>query len=805
MKVSGGILLASVSALAISAAAFDARAADTDLVVKAPVEETGIDFHGAAEFGWNFFIDQPPAYPGACSVSPTPNPAAVNPHGVNPTGITCPGGGTTPPGTRAGYQEYGSIPAGPTLDFATISLATKNGLYFADAWAQNVGRNNQSYLLDVGKAGVAYFEFGFDQTPHLYSTSAVSIWGGVGTNTLTTPFNFGISPASTFAAQNAINNAILAGANIIPIGIERSTVSGSYRATPTPDTDFQVEYSGTRREGTQLQWAIIEQGFGSPALQLPKPVADTTQNIGASGEYVGTTFWGTKYNVKAGYSASIYTDDFSMFTFQNPFGNGTQANPSVGFMSTPPNNNAQTFTVTSGVDLPYKARWMSTVSYTMNRQDDPFGPFTVNPLCCTGGPPPAPLPGGLNGQINTLLINEVINAQLTPDLKSTFKARYYDYDNGTPNIIIPTYVLADVSLKVAPDVPRDPLLISYLKENASEDLAWRVNGWLTVGALGAWERWDRDHMDANVTDEYTEKFYANARTWDIGTLRASVEFDERRYETYDYLDYVARLTYINPGETVNSSLMRMFDMANRDRVKSNLLWQIDLPGGFSITPNLGLRFDNYDLDPTIGTFGVQTDNVWNAGADVAYTFTRGITFLASWNHEQHLEGLTGAQGSTVVGTGVTTTNNVYGAQMNDYTDTFLVGANFELVPERDDFKFTYTYVHDREVWNTGIVAAAAGQPTNFSQFPDVINDFQRIDAVYKHRFDPDWVRKAGFTGDVVAKLRYTWERNAVTNWQDIDVPDVWFLDNSANRMISMAAINPNYNIQMVVASLAFKW
>lgn len=801
MKVSGGILFASASALTIAAATFQARAAD--MPVKAPVEEVGIDFHGAAEFGWEYFVKRPADYPGPCTVSSVPNPAAKNPNGVNPTGITCSGGGDTPAGTRAGYQEYGKVPNGPFGDFATVSVATKTGLYFAEAWAQNIGRNNQSYLLNVGKAGFFYFYGGYDETPHLYSTSAVTIWGGSET-ALTTPFNFGINPASNFATQNAINNAILAGAGITSIEMKRKTASGEFRATPTPDTDFQVTYSGTKREGTQLQWGIIEQGFGSPALQLPKPVNDKTHNVAASGEYVGDTLWGTKYNVKAGYSGSFYQDEYSMFTFQNPFGNGTAANPNFGFMSLPPDNHANAFTVTTGVDLPWRSRYMSTVSYNMMRQNDAFGPETVNPACCGAGGPPV-LPGSLSGEINTLLINNVLNTQVTNDIKSTAKFRYYDFDNQTPAVVVPTYVLADVQLKTAPDVPRQSLQISYKKWNASEDLAWHAYSWLTVGVVGGWERWDRDRMDANVTTEWSAKAYANVKTWDIGTLRSSVEYDSRRYDTYDYIDYVARVAYLNPGENANSSLMRMFDMANRDRVKANLLWQIDFPGGFSFTPNVGVRFDNYDLDSTIGTFGVQKDDVWNGGADIAYTFTRGVTFLASYNREEHYENLNGAQGGTIIGTGVTTTNNSYAAQMNDYVDTFLVGANFELVPERDDFKFTYTYVHDREVWNTGIMTALPGQPSNFSQFPEVTNNFQRIDAVYRHRFDPDWVRQHGFTGDVVAKLRYTWERNAVANWQDVNTPDVWFYDQGANRMLSMAAINPNYNIQMVVASLAVKW
>jgi MtrB/PioB family decaheme-associated outer membrane protein len=796
MKISGGILLSGGVLLATVPASFEARAADLEV---APVAaESGFDYHGAAEFGWTYFTNRPPAYPGACSVSPVPNPAAKSAV-VNPTGITCPG-----LDNRAGYQTYGNVPSGGFLDFVNLSVGTKDGLYLAEVWAQHVGNNNQSYLLEWSKAGVAYLSLGFDQTPHLYSTSAVTIWGGA-PNALTTPFNFGINPASTFAAQSAIQNQILAGAGITSIGFQRSTASASYRATPTPETDIHVDYTGTRREGTQLFWGIIEQGFGSPALQMPKPVADTTHNVAASGEYVGTTFWGTRYNIKAGYSASLYQDDYSMWTFQNPFGNGTGANPSFGFMSLPPNNQAQTFTTTAGVDLPFKSRYVGTVSYTMMRQNDAFGPETVNPACCGPGGPPVLL-GGLNGAINTLLINNMINTQVSSDVKSTFKFRYYDYMNDTRNQFIPAYVLADVTLKnTLPDLPRIPLLISYIKENASEDVTWRVNPWLTVGAIGGWERWDRDHMDANVTNEWSGKLYANAKTWDIGTLRSSVEFDSRRYQTYDYLDYVARATYVGATETVNSSLMRMFDMANRDRAKGSLLWQVDLPAGFSISPNVGFRFDNYSLDPTIGSFGVQQDNTWNAGADLAYTFARGVNLLLSYTHEEHSETLIGAQGSTVVGTGVTTTNVSYNAQMDDHVDVFTASTNFELVPERDDFKFSYTFVHDREVWNTGIITAAAGQPSNFSPFPDVINNFQRIDAIYKHRFDPDWVRKAGFTGDVVAKLRYTWERNAVANWQDITVPDVWFLDNSANRMLSMAAINPNYNVQMLVASLAVKW
>ena len=40
---------------------------------------------------------------------------------------------------------------------------------------------------DVSKAGEHYLNFGWDQTPHVYSTSAQTLYNGVGTTALTLP------------------------------------------------------------------------------------------------------------------------------------------------------------------------------------------------------------------------------------------------------------------------------------------------------------------------------------------------------------------------------------------------------------------------------------------------------------------------------------------------------------------------------------------------------------------------------------------------------------------------------------------
>ena len=55
---------------------------------------------------------------------------------------------------------------------------------------------------------------------------------------------------------------------------------------------------------------------------------------------------------------------------------------------------------------------------------------------------------------------------------------------------------------------------------------------------------------------------------------------------------------------------------------------------------------------------------------------------------------------------------------------------------------------------------------NPGQFPDVNTTFQRVDATAKYVVDKDFVTSLGLKGEVALKLRYAWERNSVTNWNN---------------------------------------
>ena len=56
----------------------------------------------------------------------------------------------------------------------------------------------------------------------------------------------------------------------------------------------------------------------------------------------------------------------------------------------------------------------------------------------------------LNGSINTLLVNNVLTTQITPDLKTKLSYRYYDYSNQTPELNIADWIIADAASTITP-------------------------------------------------------------------------------------------------------------------------------------------------------------------------------------------------------------------------------------------------------------------------------------------------------------------------------------------------------------------
>jgi hypothetical protein len=237
MKSLSGVLIScAAGALLMGLGPIVSSALAADIPVKAPpivVEDTPWWTHGFIEFGGRGFVNDPPR-----------------------GGHIWQG-----QGSLAKYYEYSTIKPGAFGDFF-VAAGSKNGLYEIDAWGYNPGYSDQRYNAYWSKAGEQYLNFQYDQTPHIYSTSASTLFTGIGTNALTLanpaigqqmfaagpPGAANAWPATATAGAGA-TNSLNKGAAIAPIINQnlRSIIAIRRPITGTSGPTTPISRGGERR------------------------------------------------------------------------------------------------------------------------------------------------------------------------------------------------------------------------------------------------------------------------------------------------------------------------------------------------------------------------------------------------------------------------------------------------------------------------------------------------------------------------------------------------------------------------------
>jgi MtrB/PioB family decaheme-associated outer membrane protein len=790
--------------------------------------------------------------------------------------------GTAHTGTPSGYTYFGQHSLAKYYEYAIgppgafggghVAAGSRDGLYQVDLWANNVasyfdGFTDQSYLLTASKAGEHYFWFSWDQSPHIYSTSAQTPYLGVGTSALTLPPG-AASPTQSFAG-------------LVPflhqqdIGINRDTASAGYRWTP-PDWsrpegyawDFNADYSHMDRTGTQVAGIVglmpqKTTRTSSAAIQVAAPVDDTTQNFGANGEYGGISPWGEKFTFKVAYAGSLYDDHLSNYTVQNPFcsgttcavaGNagttGTAGTPAFdqspfARISTWPSNESHGISATLAAGLPWQSRYVGTFDYTRMTQDDGFQPMSANPNANTGPFGPwnqvnfgfingnlGQSISNLDGRINTFLSNNVLTTKITPELTQKLTYRYYDFDNDTPEIAFPCWISVDQAGPAGAINAANPcgaqakgttaehaissLTLKYIKQDAAYDLNWRPTPqWNFNGAFG-YERYDYTRTDYSDTNEYSGKLSADWKPLNWVTVRASGYYAERRAGTHDYFDFVRDIQFptiissfgtpfpVSTSSWFYSPGYQQFMFDNREQTKVNLAVDVVVFRGVTITPTFKYQNDNYGIN-ALNQEGINYNHQTSAGVDVGWVITPDLSVAVSYYWEYYnlnMYNNVSGNGTATPPFGATASGATQVVTFDqEHVNTVTAAVNYAAIPGKLNFDVRYA------------LSMGVDQQTCPQCSPSYPNDttlFQRLDASAIYRFDPVWVHQMGFAGDLKFKLRYTWERNAVNNWQNDSIaPFTPFLNGAGaiptSSFLWLAYDNPNYNAQVIAGSLIASW
>jgi len=772
-----------------------------------PLPDSAWWTHGAVEFGARDFIN-----------NPDPNGSLF--------GNTSTGGYVfLGQNSLAKYYEYSRIAPG-AFGGGHVAAGSRDGTYGLDLWSNNIGYGDQSYLLNASKIGEHYLSLGWDQTPHLYSTSASTPYFMFGSNALALPAGL---PSKTATDASIIVPFL----HQTDVGIERDTAAAKYRWTPTDAWDVRVDYSHMDRTGSQVLGVT---GF-SPAVggvfvsptQVAAPVNDTTQNFGMNGEYAGIAPWGQRYTFKAAYAGSQYTDNISANIVQNPYCTGTTAAscavPTLSpfaQISTPPSNQAHGFSGTFAADLPLRSRYVGTVNYTIMTQNAAFQPMTANPSAVA-----SPFAGGalwnstaalpatsLNGEINTVLTSNTLTSQITPDLKSKLTYRYYGFDNETPRIIFPSWVGYDQTGAFT-NGTISSLSIGYARQNAGAALNWRPSEEWNWNAEYGYERYNYALADVDVTNENSGKLSADWKPVNWFTLRASGYYSDRTYLNYNYPLFVQSIQFPTvPGFAPTtfdgwfySPAYRQFMFDSRHRTKAQLLFDLVAFRGVTVTPNVKYQDDNYDVDPSTQS-GINRSRSVSWGIDMGFVPSRNLSFTVSYESEYYNQSLYNytnvASNSASPGNCSPGANCLILTSDNQHVNTWTAVANIAAIPNKLDFDLRYAISDGVDAQRLFTASPDAGCTNCQGQFPNNTTLFERFDATAIYKFDPSFVRRMGLAGDLRAKLRYTWERNSVTNWQNDPLAPFTSTPGLADA-IWLAYSNPNYNVQMIAASLIAFW
>ena len=715
----------------------------------------------------------------------------------------------------AGYYEYSDIAPGAFGNF-DIATGTSDGLYQIEAAGSNVGYEDQRYYFDYSKAGEQYFSFMWDQSPHVYSRSAMTPFVLNGNTLTVVP---GAAGLKTLGGAAGIGGTYGPYALPVNIGIHRDTAAASYRWTPTDAWDLYAEYSHMSRTGTQVSGEA--EGVATNNIQVTKPVDDVTQNYDAKGQYVGTSPWGQRIVVEAGYEGSDYHDNFTDFLVQAMA--TTAGTPSTRFaaISTWPSNRANAFTSSASADLPWNSRYTGTLNYTVMQQNSAFAPAADYSNLGTGalnGTPATFLngnPGSLGGEIDTLLSNNVVTTKINPTLTAKTSFRYYDFDNRTPS-----YSFTSMPNGAATNT----LTMGYIKINAGEELNWRPNKYWNLGAAYSFERYEWKDADADVTNQNGAKVFADYKPFTWLTSRASAEFNDRRYDNYNYLGFVGMFQWPT-GFGDYSSAYRQLMYDNRQIWNAHYALDVVVVQGVTVTPWLKYQDASYGVDPA-NQFGLEDSSQWNAGVDATWVVDPRLSLTAGYSWADLRQTAYGpcANGGdplpsvcNIATHGATQNLPEYTIQTSDRQTQNFVTAGIKYAPT-DQLDFNLRYAGSLAADNMQALPPtpqSLGTTTpNYAangQFPENKVWYQRLDATAIYKFSQEQVAALGWKGQLKVKLAYTWESNSESNWaNDFLTPYIGAAVGSAvgygtQQDLWLAWYNPNYNVQMISGSLIASW
>ena len=634
------------------------------------------------------------------------------------------------------FEEYRDVTQGLFLQDLRLRLFTPDEKYSLDAFGSKWGQQDQEFRFALSRLGLWTFGMSWDQTPHIYSTTARLLETETSRGVFTLP-----NPRPPLSDYNF-------GRRLDEVGIRWDTAKISFAATPTPDLELRADYTRIHKEG-ERPIGIVYGGPGSNFLETLEPINETIHDLRLQANLARDA-----WQLRVGYAMSMFDNGNRIVIADNPCfglpapvtaavpGCGPDAvgAPALGGVSQAPSNQAHTWSLAGGIDLPMSTRLSANVAYGLRFQNASFLPQTVNPAIVS---PLLGLPArSLDGTVATTLVSlQAVTRPIQP-LTLTAKYRYYDYNDLTKELQFSARVLDDRTLVTENVVARRP---DYTKQNADLDARWRFGNPLAVTVGTGWERWDRDKTFREVptSDEYFAKAVIDWTPAEWLTAHLTYRPSFRRIDDYNtYAHYLS--LHLDPvtAATLNtnqSPLLRKFDEGERDRQRADLLLQIVPSERLSATISAGWKSDDYLRSP----LGLQQATSWSVGVDLTFVPVERVSLVAGYVREWIFEKQHSRTGPGDLD---------WISDNADTVDTAYVGLKARL---SEHLESTFGVSFSTATGTVQTRSPSQTTPTAPTHWPAFLDSLVRVDAALRYRVSDNWT----------AGLAYVYETFGQRDWR----------------------------------------
>ena len=740
--------------------------------------------------------------------------------------------------TSSKLQQYETVTKGVILQDALLNW--QNGSHFISFSGKKLGLDDQDAWFNAGTKGTWSLNMSLNQNQRWFSNQAATLYSQPTPGTFTLPDGMRTSlqkiwspytaGGETAAPANSSDDRFwslrdyMEGAQPVDLRYVRKTGNVGFNLNALEDWTFKASYQREMRDGSQPLAFTAGPGID----EVANPIQYTTQNTRAEVEYAKSKFF-----LNGAFTYSQFDNAVPFTTVDNPVRynnldyfwtsgvvNNTTANAAARLWNAP-SNKATSFDVTAGYSLPMQHKLTLTFSDMVMKNDFNFIAQATNPNlgATVTGFSLAPEYAQYNGKLDQTLFMANFTGEPSPYFGYSVYYRVFDLKDKAPSYTFHSTVNSDGGG-------------SYSATGTSTDDA----GFKT----------EQTKFEIHFKPATGVRFGFNA-------THAKDTFEDRQYVD------LSENTY---GVTLDANLkIAMFhgaySKATRTPGAINAGFPAEGTTGGPLDVNAGWRdidrqdAKNYSATLTfmpmdgaaLAVFASGTDfsypgvsiglgayNVKNYGVDYTLALTDKVTLNAAYIYEKiHQDNnfWSGANG-TVAAPVATNIIEQYYNKLDDKVNTAKFGLTWAATP-KVEFGTSYDYskgtsdshflVNPGGSVNGDLLFPSNATTVNFPQFqyldmPQVYNTMATWKTWFNYHVDKNvtfqlmyWHQKfdqADYAYDLLSPYMlpgvqlYASTPGAVSTYYNA-------LDASANRAIFLNAAVPNFNANIVRASLTVKF